>query len=169
MSKFTNIKKSVNEVAQILAADDTVKKLIVNDDPSALNDDVPSDYSLNELIANHYICVIPPVESGIKDSWRNTFITILLGDSVFGRADDNTDSRLTIYITTDEAHVILDDNKNRMYELIDRICDLLDGVKISTAGKLHIDSVAHTMLSEFRSAYRMFISFDDQITKEVEI
>lgn len=168
MKTIKNIKKSIIEIAQILAADETILKLIYLDVPDALSQPTP-EISLNQLIEQHYVCVIPPVESGIKDSWRNTFITILLDNVYFSRRDDNTAANLIIYVSTDEAHVLLEDNKMRMLEIIDKITLLLDNKKISGAGTLSVDSCSHTMLSEFRSAYRISISCNDQNTKKVEI
>ena len=168
MKTIKNIKKSIVEVAQILAADEEILKLIYIDTPDALSQPKP-EITLNELIAQHYVCVIPPVESGIKDSWRNTFITILLDNVYFNRRDDNTAANLIIYVSTDEAHVLLDDNKMRMLEIVDKVIGLLDNKKISGAGTLSVDSFTHTMLSEFRSAYRISISCNDQNTKKVEI
>ncbi len=168
MKTLVNIKKSVIEVAQLLAADETILKLVYIDEPNALISPKP-EITLNELIEQHYICVIPPVETGIKDSWRNTFITILLDNVSFNRRDDNTSANMIIYVSTDEAHVLLDDNKMRMLEIIDRIVAILEGKKITGAGIISVDNFNHTMLSEFRSAYRVMISFSDQNTKKVEI
>ncbi len=168
MKTLRNVKKSVIEVAQLLAADPDILKLVYIDDPDALNQEKP-DISLNDLISQHYICVIPPIETGIVDSWRNTFITILLDNVYFNRNDDNTASALVIYVSTDEQHVLLVDNKMRTLEIIDRIIAILEGKKLSGAGTLSIDNFSHTMLSEFRSAYRISISFNDQNTKKVEI
>lgn len=168
MKTLKNIKKAVFEVAQILASDETIVKLLVNDNNNALNEPAPS-IDLNTLISEHYVCIVPPVESGIRDSWRNTFITILLDTVNFGRRDDNTTGNLILYVTTDEAHAVLVDNKLRTLELIERILTLLEGKKLSSAGELSVSMVSHTMLSEFRPAYRISINFTDQNTRKVEI
>lgn len=168
MKTLKNIKKCVMEIAQTLAQEDDIVKLLYNDNSDALKQPRP-DISLNQLIAEHYICVCAPVESGIKDQWKNTFLTVLLDNCFFGRQDDNTTVSLKIYVSTDEQHLLIDDNQNRLLELLDRVITKLDGFKLSTAGKIEVGSFAHTMLSEFRFAYAVTISFSDQNPRKVEI
>lgn len=168
MKSLRNIKKSVMEIAQLLAQDEDIVKLLFNDEPTALNDAVPR-VDLNTLIQEHYICICAPVEDGIKDQWKNTFLTILLDNAMFGRADDNTSVTIRIYVSTDEQHLLLIDNKNRLFELIDRIISILDNYKLSSAGTLTVNSFSHTMLSEFRFAYVIGLSFNEQVTRKVEI
>jgi len=170
MKSLKNIKKCVMEIAQVLAADEQIVKLLYNDQPDAIDKDVPKPtVDMNTLIQEHYICICAPVEDGIKDQWKNTFLTILLDNAFFGRADDNTAVNLKIYVSTDEQHLLLNGNKNRLFELLDRIITDLDGYKLSAAGKLEVGSFAHTMLSEFRFAYAISVSFDEQNTRKVEI
>lgn len=168
MKTLKNIKKSVMEIAQTLAQNENIIKLLFNDEKSALQDAVPV-VDLNTLIQENYICICAPVESGIKDEWRNTFLTILLDNGFFGRRDDNTDVTVKIYVTTDEQHILLNDNKNRLLELMDEVITTLDGYKLSVAGKLSVNSFAHTMLSEFRFAYAISFSFSEQNAIQIEI
>ena len=67
MKTLKHIKKSVMEIAQLLAQNENIIKLLYNDKVTALLDDKP-DVTLNTLIQEHYICICAPVESGIKDS-----------------------------------------------------------------------------------------------------
>ena len=168
MKSLRNIKKSVMEIAQLLAQDEDIVKLLFNDEPTALNDAAPK-VDLNTLIQEHYICICAPVEDGIKDQWKNTFLTILLDNAFFGRADENTSVGIKIYVSTDEQHLLLIDNKNRLFELMDRVISILDNCKLSSAGTLTVNSFNHTMLSEFRFAYVIGLSFNEQITRKVEI
>ena len=168
MKTLKNIKKSVMEIAQLLAQNETIVKLLYNDEPSALNDAAPQ-VDLNELIQNNYICICAPVEDGIKDQWKNTFLTILLDTGFFGRQDDNTSVSLKIYVSTDRQHLLLQDNKNRLFELMDEVITTLEGQKLSSAGKLDCSNFAHTMLSEFRFAYVITFTFNDQNVRKVEI
>ena len=168
MKSLKNIKKSVMEIAQLLAQDEEIVKLLHNDEPTALNDAVPS-VDLNTLIQEHYICICAPVEDGIKDQWKNTFLTVLLDNGFFGRSDDNTSITIKIYVSTDEQHLLLIDNKNRLFELMERVIDDLDNRKLSSAGTITVNSFNHTMLSEFRFAYVISLSFNEQVTRKVEI
>lgn len=168
MKTLKNIKKCVMEIAQTLAQNENIVKLLYNDNSDALNQPKP-DVSLNQLIQDHYICVCAPVESGIKDQWKNTFLTVLLDTCFFGGQDDNTTVSLKVYVSTDEQHLLIDDNKNRLLELLDEVINTLDGFKLSTAGKIEVKNFAHTMLSEFRFAYAIIVTFSDQNTRKVEI
>ncbi len=168
MKSLRNIKKSVMEIAQLLAQDEEIVKLLYNDEPTALNDAAPS-VDLNTLIQEHYICICAPVEDGIKDQWKNTFLTVLLDNGFFGRSDDNTSITIKIYVSTDEQHLLLIDNKNRLFELMEHVIDDLDNRKLSSAGTITVNSFNHTMLSEFRFAYVISLSFNEQVTRKVEI
>lgn len=168
MKTLRNIKKSVMEIAQLLAQNDNIVKLLYNDEATALIDEKPS-VDLNTLIHEHYICVCAPVESGIKDQWKNTFLTVLMDNIYFGRQDDNSAVSMKIYVSTDEQHLLLADNKNRLLELIDEVVNTLDGYKLSSAGKMEVSSCSHTMLSEFRFAYMIIVNFNDQNARKVEI
>lgn len=168
MKTLKNIKKTLMEIAQTLAQNDNIVKLLYNDEPTALTDPKP-DVTLNKLIEEHYICVCAPTESGIKNQWKNTFLTVLLDSCYFGTQDDNTSVTYKIYVSTDEQHIQLNDNKHRLLELADEVISTLDGFKLSTAGKIEVKNFVHTMLSEFRFAYAIIIGFNDQNPRKVEI
>lgn len=74
-----------------------------------------------------------------------------------------------IYVSTEEQFLMLDDNKNRLFELIDEIIMTLEDKKLSSAGKMTVSTFSHTMLTEFRFAYVITVSFSDQTTRKVEI
>ena len=93
----------------------------------------------------------------------------MLDNGFFGRSDDNTSITIKIYVSTDEQHLLLIDNKNRLFELMDRVIDDLDNRKLSSAGTITVNSFNHTMLSEFRFAYVISLSFNEQVTRKVEI
>ena len=168
MKTLKNVKKSVMEIAQILGQNEKIVKLLYNDESTALQDPTPS-VSLNTLIQEHYICICAPVESGIANTWKNTFLTILLDNGMFNRRDDNGDFSIKLYVSTDEQHLLLTDNANRLFELLDEVITTLDGFKLSTAGKIEVNAFNHTMLSEFRFAYVVTLNFTEQNTKVVEI
>jgi len=168
MRKLGNLKKAVIEIAQILAQDETICKLLVNDSNDPLNEATPS-MTLNDLIDQKYICIFPPVENRIEDYGRNTFLSILLEDITFSNEDKVNSASIIIYASTNEDHILLVNNKNRLLEIVDKIAELLDNKKISVAGKLNLRTAVHTMLSEFHSAYRIRFTLSDQSTERVEI
>lgn len=166
MKSLLNIKKTGIEIATILAQDDIVRKLLINDLPSALEDAVPQ-MDLNTLLRNHYISVFPPVENRIEEYDRNTFMSILVDN--IGFQSGNARAMLRIYISTNEAHLLLANNRNRLLELGDRVLYLLDAQKLSTAGKIDITSMSHVMLSEFHAAYVINLSIADQVGGKAEV
>lgn len=167
MVSLINIKKSPVEIATVLAQDDTIKKLLIIDNPNALSQDVP-EVDLNYLLENHYISMEPPVENRIQQYDRNTFISILV-DTIMPASEGNFRANYVIYVSTNMDHQMLDDNKNRLLELSDRIIRLLQDKKFSSSGQMNFSSMSHLMLSEFHSAYRLGFSMVDQQKKVGDI
>lgn len=168
MVNLINIKKSPVEIATILAKDDIIKKLLVIDNANALSQDVPEGVDLNYLIENHYISMEPPVENRIQQYDRNTFISILV-DTVMPASEGNMRANYVIYVSTNMDHQMLNENKNRLLELADRIILLLQDKKFTAAGQMNFGSMSHLMLSEFHSAYRLVFSMTDQQKKVGDI
>ncbi len=168
MKPLINLKNAVIEIATVLGQDALLKKLLVVDTPDAMEAATP-EYSVNDLIANNYICVYPPVENRIEDYGRNTFITILFEEAILHASDDNTRATISLYVSTNETHLLLRNNKNRLLEMLDRIIELLDNYKITASGKLRPTSFMHVMLSEFHAAYRLNIQVTDQQARKAEI
>lgn len=161
MKPLTNIKKSVIEIASLLAQDKTLVRLVYNDGPDALNKEVPASVNLNYLIQNHYVSVFPPVENRIEDYGRNTFLSILL-DTILSSSNPNTRGNLIIYVSTTEAELLIENNRNRLLEICDRIIAVLQDTKLSAVGQINITSISHVMLSEFHTAYRINLNIADQ-------
>ncbi len=155
-----NIKKAPLEVAVLLAQDDIICKLLVNDNPTALTDPRP-EKTVNEMIQENYVSLQPPVESRIEQYGRNTFVSIQLG-SVFTGDDFNVQANLALYVSTDSDHLLLANNRNRILEICDRIFSLLEGRKLSSSEALSVRTLDPITLSEFHAGYRILIDFGDQ-------
>lgn len=168
MVNLINIKKSPAEIATVLAKDDTIKKLLVVDSADALDKNIPEGVDLNYLLENHYISMEPPVENRIQQYDRNTFISILV-DTVTPASEGNMRANYVIYVSTNMDHQMLENNKNRLLELADRIIILLQNKKFTAAGQMNFSSMSHLMLSEFHSAYRLAFSMTDQQKKVGDI
>lgn len=168
MVNLINIKKSPAEIATVLAKDDTIKKLLVIDTADALEKEVPEGVDLNYLLEKHYISMEPPVENRIQEYDRNTFISILV-DTVTPASEGNMRAGYVIYVSTNMDHQMLENNRNRLLELADRILHLLQDKKFTAAGQMNFNSMSHLMLSEFHSAYRMAFSMTDQQKKVGDI
>lgn len=167
MGKLANINKSVLQIGQLLAQNSKIASLLYYDTPDALEQDI--DISLNQLINDKYITVYPPVETAIKDITRNTFLIILLDNINLRYTDNNKSANITIYVSTDADHILLENNKNRLLELNDLIVETLDNKKLSSAGQIMISSISHVMLNEFRAGYRISLSLTDQEIRKAEI
>ena len=169
MKKLSNIKNTMFEVGQLLVKNENIVKLLYNDSQTALTDAVPS-VSYEELLDKEYICSYPPVETAsLEQATRNTFIAILLDSLDYTLSDNNIEATLEILVSTDNHHLKLQPNKNRLFELIDEVVKTLDGVKLSAAGALSIRYVNLITVSDFRQVYRLRFKFSDQTDKKAEI
>jgi len=168
MKNIKNAKKSVMEIAQILARNEQLLKLLLLDTPDLTGEITDEQKSVEYLLSNNYISIYPIVDNGIKDSTRNTYISILLDDIYFSE-DFNTKVSGTIYITTDLDHCLLKGGANRMLEGVDLICQTLDGQKISTAGKITIKSASLVVVDVSRAAYAISFNNFDQTSEKAAI
>ena len=119
--KLKNLKKAPIEIASLLAANKKIIQLIKDDSPSALTKPKDFEIGVQELINSEYIGFYPATETGIKEVNRNTFIIINLEDFSLHTTDNNINASGAIYITTDRAHCLLDNNSLRLLELADAI------------------------------------------------
>ena len=169
MKKLINLKKVVMEIAQILAKDESLCRLLINDGPDAMDVPVEKVINLNDLISDNYISIVPPVENRIEDWGRNTFISIILDSANLQAREGNTNGTIILYVSTNADHLLLNDNKNRLLEMADIIIEDLDATKVSAAGQLSVNYMTHVMLSEFHAAYRIQINISDQQMRKAEI
>lgn len=167
--KLKNIKKIPFEIASILVSNEDVVKLIYDDDPSVLLKKNKINISMEELIQKNYIGFYPATETGINSIDRNTFIIINLEDINLQNTDININTSGAIYITTDKAHCLLNNNKLRLLELADIIEGVLENQKLSSAGKIILTSVNYVVFSDFRSGYRINFRCSDQQTRKAEL
>ena len=166
--KLKNLKKAPIEIASLLAANKKVVQLIKDDSPSALTQPKEQENTVQELISSNYIGFYPATESGINEIDRNTFIIINMED--FGlQNSDSVSASGTVYITTDKAHSLLDENRLRLLELADTIEGCLDGAKLSSAGVVQVSSINYVVFSDFRSGYRINIRLLDQQGRKAEL
>ena len=166
--KLKTLKKTPFQIAQLIASNPTVVNLIYNDSPSVLTDEnVVVDF--NSLVTDGYINFYPATDAGIRDMQRNTFIIINLEDFNLNSTDSNTTATGAIYITTDKAHSLLDNNKLRLLELADEIETTLADQKLASAGQIKMMSMTYVVFSEFRSGYRISFRLADQQTRKAEL
>jgi len=168
MKNFVNIKKAPLEIATILAGNTKIKQLLYSDDEDPLNADV-SQVTLNQMLEEHYISMVPPTENRIQEYGRNSFLSIIVDTISPNAADNNIRANIIIYVSTNADHLMIKDNGNRLLELADQIYLLLQNKKLTASGEININSFSHVMLSEFHSSYRISLSIADQSTGKADI
>lgn len=163
MNKLKNIFKVPFEIADILSKSKTIQKLVYNDSPFALEEDLNIDSNI--LLDENYIQIGMPSESGIENYNHNTMVNInidnisIASDSVSG----------FILISTADQTLPLNNNKRRLWEISAEIEKLLNYKKLSTAGEINIDSISFVTLSTFRGGYAIHFSFVDQQSRKAEL
>lgn len=166
MKNLRNIKKVPFEIAQLLANNAEFCGLLVDDNFSP----TAASTSLEELLKQHYIVLYPPVNDGsIKDFFRNTCATILLDNINTDAQDANINLSGYVYVSTDNSHVLISGHRNRLLELADLILQILNGVKLTSAGELQISRINFVMIDTFKSGYRINFTITDQQVERTEI
>ena len=158
-NNLDNITKAINEIAIALSRDSSLCALLTDDTPEALNHGViVNDWTT--LIDKQYINLYPPVIDSINKISVNTYVVLLLDGVDF--ANDNNLAEGDLYITTDEAHILLSQYKNRLIEASNIIIKILNSLKLTCAGAIRVVSMSHVMISEWRAGYRIHFRFTDQ-------
>lgn len=160
MGKLINIKRAPIEIAQLLYNNKTLMSLITN-----TNIDNPIDWTT--IVAQKYISLCPPLEDGTITGERDLSLIILLDRINMNGADSNMIVSGKIYINA-EASRILDSNYNNLLlEIVDEICNTIDGVKLTASGQIAINSINYISYSTMRCGYSINFSFTDQDTQKI--
>lgn len=160
MGKLINIKRAPIEIAQLLYNNKTLISLITN-----TNIDNPIDWTT--IVAQKYISLCPPLEDGTITGERDLSLIILLDRINMNGADSNMIVSGKIYINA-EASRILDSNYNNLLlEIVDEICNTIDGVKLTASGQISINSINYISYSTMRCGYSINFSFTDQDTQKI--
>ena len=160
MGKLINITRAPIEIAQLLYNNKTLMSLITN-----TNIDNPIDWTT--IVAQKYISLCPPLEDGTITGERDLSLIILLDRINMNGADSNMIVSGKIYINA-EASRILDSNYNNLLlEIVDEICNTIDGVKLTASGQISINSINYISYSTMRCGYSINFSFTDQDTQKI--
>lgn len=160
MGKLINIKRAPIEIAQLLYNNKKLMSLITN-----TNIDNPIDWTT--IVAQKYISLCPPLEDGTITGERDLSLIILLDRINMNGADSNMIVSGKIYINA-EASRILDSNYNNLLlEIVDEICNTIDGVKLTASGQISINSINYISYSTMRCGYSINFSFTDQDTQKI--
>ena len=165
MKILINIKKIPLEIGQLLSQNKKLCGLIIDDsaDPQLV------EKTYNELLNDKYFTIYSPVSDGISDKERNTYLTIVIDTINLKKEDNNIFTTGNIYITTDENHILIKNNKNRLLEMADQIVQTIDNAKLSSAGTVSVDSLVYTTLTKHKIGYIISFSVSDQQIESVEI
>lgn len=160
MGRLINIKRAPIEIAQLLYNNKKLISLITN-----TNIDNPIDWTT--IVAQKYISLCPPLEDGTITGERDLSLIILLDRINMNGADSNMIVSGKIYINA-EASRILDSNYNNLLlEIVDEICNTIDGVKLTASGQIAINSINYISYSTMRCGYSINFSFTDQDTQKI--
>lgn len=160
MGKLINIKRAPIEIAQLLYNNKILMSLITN-----TNIDNPIDWTT--IVAQKYISLCPPLEDGTITGERDLSLIILLDRINMNGADSNMIVSGKIYINA-EASRILDSNYNNLLlEIVDEICNTIDGVKLTASGQISVNSINYISYSTMRCGYSINFSFTDQDTQKI--
>ena len=160
MGRLINIKRAPIEIAQLLYNNKTLMSLITNTDIAN-----PIDWTT--IVAQKYISLCPPLEDGTITGERDLSLIILLDRINMNGADSNMIVSGKIYINA-EASRILDSNYNNLLlEIVDEICNTIDGVKLTASGQIAINSINYISYSTMRCGYSINFSFTDQDTQKI--
>ena len=160
MGRLINIKRAPIEIAQLLYNNKTLMSLITN-----TNIDNSIDWTT--ILAQKYISLCPPLEDGTITGERDLSLIILLDRINMNGADSNMIVSGKIYINA-EASRILDSNYNNLLlDIVDEICNTIDGVKLTASGQISVNSINYISYSTMRCGYSINFSFTDQDTQKI--
>lgn len=169
MKNLRNIKKTYFEIAQLLAQNERLQRLLVLESDDPFKESFTS-LTINELFEKKYISLTTPfLEEGIETNWRNMFLTIRFDDISFEGMNDNFEVRGAIVFGAHDNYVMLKDNKCRLLEIIDEVLKTLDDQKLSAAGKISVSGCTAVSFSPYVTGYRMSFYFSDLSSRKAEI
>lgn len=151
-TSIIRVQKALYTIKKMLLQDDTIKKLLGNMVPNALEIRTPDE----DWFKNQDVITLTPYidyENGIKESQRNGFIAIYLEE--LNRKENHLGFMLNIAVMVRQEYYEINGNKIRTLEILSRIVEILDGKKLQAAGKVNLLS-AETMLIENAKMIGMF-------------
>lgn len=160
MGKLINIKRAPIEIAQLLYNNKTLMSLITNTDIAN-----PIDWTT--VVAQKYISLCPPLEDGTITGERDLSLIILLDRINMNGADSNMIVSGKIYINAEASRILDSHYNNLLLEIVDEICNTIDGVKLTASGQIAINSINYVSYSTMRCGYSINFSFTDQDTQKI--
>lgn len=166
MSKLDNFERAMFEILKKLSLNDTIQRLLVLDGKDALTANF-SSLSFQQLLNEQYLSVSPSLENGIQNMERNSFLIITYEDFNFEGDEGNIVAKGSIYIGSHNQHILLNNNKHRLLQLLNHIYDTLDGFKATISGAVSILNALRLNYSEYVSGFDIQFEIREQPTKKV--
>jgi hypothetical protein len=141
MQTIIATEQSVFQIRNILMGDEIIRKLLYIQTPAALT----STDNVTSAMVSNLVTIVPYVTDigGIENSSQSNFIVIY--PSYIDLSDDVQhviDISIDIFVYKD--HYILNSNKFRLNQLLDRVVYLLEDIKLSFAERFTISSAKLT-------------------------
>lgn len=166
MSNLINFERALFSILKQLSLNEKIQRLLVLDGADTLTTDF-SCLSFQELLQDQYLSVSPSLENGIQNMQRNSFLIITYEDFVFDDAEGNIVAKGSIYIGTHNQHILLNNNKHRLLQLLSAIYETLDGFKTNIAGVVNINQALRINFSEYVSGFDIQFELREQLNKKV--
>lgn len=162
---ISNLQKNMFAVKNILLNDEDIRKLLYYDTKNALELEAPSkeDLEVETDTELGYITLFPIMEKGIVEYNRNTFIQITVPtlDVDIDDNDGNLFFGMLITVVTDFKHYMLDNQKIRLLEIVNRVINDIDNQKLNSAGKLEVLKVDEIIFDNYVYGYGIKVMFTD--------
>lgn len=166
MSKLENFERAMFEILKRVSLNENIQRLLVLDGKDALTTNF-SPLSFQQLLKDQYLSVSPSLENGIQNMERNSFLIITYEDFDFEEVEGNIVAKGSIYIGTHNQHILLNNNKHRLLQLLDCIYDTLNGFKTTVSGAVSISRALRLNYSEYVSGFDIQFELREQPTKKV--
>jgi hypothetical protein len=166
MSNLVGFERALFSILKQLSLNEKIQRLLVLDGADTLTTDF-SSLSFQELLKDQYLSVSPSLENGIQNMQRNSFLIITYEDFVFDGAEGNIVAKGSIYIGTHNQHILLNNNKHRLLQLLSEVYETLDGFKTNIAGTVNINQALRINFSEYVSGFDIQFELREQLNKKV--
>lgn len=162
MKNVNLLKKTLFEIVQLLASNETIQKFLYVDTNDLNSDDFKlfQPRPAQALLDEEYISIAPHLENAIENSTRNTFLVVQLEEIIFSMTDIQAQG--AIHIVTDKQHELLTPNDSRLLILMNEIIQTLEHKKLSAAGEIVFSSASRVVYSPYTFGYRLNFRFNDQ-------
>lgn len=166
MNNLISFERALFSILKQLSLNEKIQRLLVLDGADTLTTDF-SYLSFQELLQDQYLSVSPSLENGIQNMQRNSFLIITYEDFIFDDTEGNIVAKGSIYIGTHNQHILLNNNKHRLLQLLSAIYETLNGFKTNIAGVVNINQALRINFSEYVSGFDIQFELREQLNKKV--